>query len=214
MTIAKQDFDLFMDRARDKLPGASDASIKAELYDVFQEFFRDTTSWLEDITVHVFTDTTTYDIVPTEGQIIRLIQVFDSNRVPQPATMPTFGQLILQWSTNVEQDYTVTVAKNVVLPKLSKDIPVGPDWVLPVWGNIILDGVLGKMMGSLAKPYSNQTLAAYHLRRFRDGMAQVRTAVLRRNTYGVQAWGYPQNWRTSGQRGGVSTGNATGFFNG
>ena len=214
MTIAKQDFDLFMDRARDKLPGASNASVKAEVYDVLTEFFRDTSSWLEDLTVHVFTDTTAYDIVPTEGQIIRLIQVFDSNRIPQPATMANFGQIVLQWPTTVEQDYTVTVAKNVVLPKTSSDMPVGPEWVFPTWGNVILDGVLGKMMGSLARPYSNQTLAAYHLRRFRDGMAQARTATLRRNTYGVQAWAFPQGWRSRTQRGGVSTGNATGFFNG
>jgi hypothetical protein len=212
MSIYKQDFERFMNQARVKLTGASDAGIKAELFDVLHEFFNDSDSWLETLSVPIVTGTTTYALVPAlGGLIIRLQAVYDPNNIPQPAFMPEFGTLSLVYPVNTSQPYTVIVSKQVLLPTSRDDVPDAPPWVMQVYERTILDGVLGKMMGQQNKSYSNDTLSTYHLKRFRDGIQMARVATQRQNTKGAQAWRFPQQYRVSTQRGGISTANPTTF---
>lgn len=210
MAITEPDWERLLDSARVKLPGSSDAMLKSDVFDVMHEFFRVSSAWTENISVPIVADVTTYSMVPSEGQIIRLAGVVDSNGVPQPALMPTIGTLTLAHPVNTAQTLTATVVLNVVLPVDRKKKPEAPDWLLPVWGPGILDGLLGRMMGQLSKSYSNPVMSLYHLRRFTDAMSAARTAALRRNSFGSQAWAFPQFGRGS-QRGGVSTSNVGGF---
>lgn len=207
MAAAQQDIDQLMRQAQVKLVGASNAGIKGELYDVFTEFFNDSSCWLEDLTVSVIAGETEYALTPTEGQIIRLSGVVDVNLLPQPALMPTVGTLLLRDTPNTAQTFTATVIKNVVLPNTKDQFPIVPEWVLPLYHVGILDGLLGKMMGQPNSSYSNDTHSVYHLRRFRDAIARARVSALRRNTLGAQSWVFPRTFRTHGQRGGVSTSN-------
>ena len=212
MSIKIEDFERFMNQARVKLTGSSDAGIKAELFDVLHEFFSDSDSWHETLTVPIVVGTTTYSLIPAHGgKIIRLLGVFDPNNIPQPAFMPEFGTLSLVYPSNTSQNYTVVVSKQVQLPTTRDDVPDAPHWVLPVYERTILDGVLGKMMGQQNKSYSSDTLSTYHLKRFRDGIAMARTAASRQNTKGAQNWSYPRQYRSSSQRGGISTANPTTF---
>lgn len=207
MAAAKQDFDRLMRQANVKLIGASDAGIKGELYDVFQEFFNDSSVWLENINFTIIAGTVDYDVAPVEGQVIRLAGVVDTNGVPQPALMPTLGTIALRDMPSASGAvFTATVIKNVVLPTTRDQTPIVADFVLPKYHNTILDGVLGRMMSHMGKSYFSEQLSVYHLRRFRDGIARARVEVLRRNTMGAQAWAFPQTFRSRGQRGGVSTG--------
>lgn len=206
MPIAKQDFDHLMNQARVKLVGASDAGIKGELFDVLLEFFNDSSCWLEGIQFNVLTDTNTYVLTPDEGQIIRLVGVFDSYSQPQPALMPNIGTVILGYMPNAQQAplvFTAVVAKNIVLPTNKDMIPVGPDWFLPVWHVGVLDGLLGKMMTAPNKSYSNTERGEYHLKRFRGAIARARVSALRQNTFGSQAWRFPGTFRTNNQQSGV-----------
>lgn len=210
MAIADPDWDRILNSARAKLPNSSDALIQNELFDVMHEFFTISSSWLEDLSVNIIADVTTYDLVPSEGQIIRLAGVTDVNRIPQPALMPTIGTLQLAYPVNSAQTFTVTVVKTVALPVDREKKPEAPDWLLPVWGPSILDGLLGRMMGQLSKGYSNPALSIYHLKRFLNAVAAARSAALSRNTIGGAAWVYPRFGRGS-QRGGFSTSNVGGF---
>jgi hypothetical protein len=201
-----------MNQARVKLPGSSDAGIKGELFDVLTEFFDSSSSWLEQLTIPILAGTTNYSLVPAKGgQIIRLVGVFDPNQVAQPAFMADFSTLQLINPPNLPQNYTVTVVKNVVLPTSRDAIPDAPEWVLRVYERYILAGLLGAMMGQMAKSYSNPQQSLYNLKRFRDGMAMARVATIRQNTVGAQAWSFPRQYRSGGQRGGVSIGNPTEF---
>lgn len=194
MAIAKQDYELLFNRVSVALTGASAAGIKAELFDVLSEFFTDSNCWLENISVPIFQDVTTYDLTPTEGKIIRLVAMYDDGGQPIGALMPSIGQIILSNSPNQPVSglsYTATVAKTVTLPTTKEMIPIGPDWVLPVWHVQILDGVLGRMMIQNAKSYTDKTQGLYHLKRFRDGIARARVATIRQNTLGSQAWRFP-----------------------
>lgn len=203
MAIAKQDFDQVLNMARVRLVGASDAGLKAELYDVLSEFFNDSRCWMESIRINVVTDTTAYEVTPSEGQIIGLVGVFNSENIPQPATMPNLGTVILTNTPNVAEAplyYYVIVSKTVQLPTNKDQLPIGPDWVLPKYHAGILDGLLGHMMMHADRPYTDEKRSAYYLRRFRSAIAMARVSALRQNTVGAQAWRFPQSFATRTQR--------------
>jgi hypothetical protein len=211
MAINKPDWDRLMDSATAKLPGASRALLKNEIFDVFHEFFELSNSWLEDIAVPILSGTMNYELVPSDGTIIRLIGVRDVNNVPQQALMPNLGTLSIVYPVTNPQTFTATVAKNVVLPTAKGEIPVAPDWILPKYGPSILDGVLGRMMTQVSKSYTNPPQGGYHLKRFLNAIAQARSETLHRFTFGAQAWSFPRQFGFGSQRGGFSTSNTGGF---
>lgn len=218
MSAAAADLARLMNQARTKLPGASDSGLIGELYDVFQEFFNDSGCWLEVVPITTIPPAgtaaavTAYTVTPAQdGQIIRLAGIADVNGTPQAATMTNFGVIDLGYPPSTVQVFNVTVVKTVVLPTDKNAYPIVPNWVLPVYGLGILDGLLGKMMGHIAKSYSNETMSVYHLKRFRDHIARARIETYRRHSIGVASWGFPHAFRTRGQKSGVSIGNNIGF---
>ena len=224
MSIQKQDFDRFMGQVRVKLTGASDAGIKNELFEVLDEFCDDTTAWQEQIMLNVIPQTSAnknliYDLVPQQGgTIIRLLAAFDVNNVAVPSFFPTgatnnleVGQFSMVNPVNTAQVLTVIVAKTVLLPTQKDEIPDFDQTLFRRYLRVIVDGTLGRMMGQQSKSYSNASGSTYHLTKFNAGKAMARVQVARQNTMGAQAWTYPQQFRSHGQRGGVSTANPTQF---
>ena len=206
----QQDVTRLLNLARTELLGASDAGIKAQLYDVCREFFKDSNSWYEHIKLSVIANERHYRITPADGgMILRLAAVFDNNKIALAAILPHLdppsAELELVYPQNISFTARVVVTKQIVEPTTDDMLPDAPRWLLPVYHETILDGVLGKMMGQSIKSYSNDTLSTYHLRRFRDGIMQARVASERANLYGGQSWRYPNSYRTTSQRGGVST---------
>jgi hypothetical protein len=212
MPSFKHDYDRLVNKARVELPGVSDAGIKQALFDVFHEFFTETSVWKEDIEVPIVVGTTAYDLFPEEpGEIVRLFTVTNENNTEQPAILSDdFSQVIIAYPVNVDQTYTVTVVKTVGLPITRDAMPEVPEWVLARWSTAIFDGLLGNLMMQKSKPYSDGQLAMYHLRRFRNALTVARAAGLRRNTFGKNVWAYPQNFRVRGQKSG-SSGNDRSF---
>lgn len=211
MSASKHDINQLLNQARVTLTGASEDGLKAALFNVLNTFFSDSNSWLEQISIGILPNTTSYSITPDGGQIVRLAGVVDVNGTPQPALMPDFGVVQFAHPYNTAQTFTATVIKTVTLPSDRNGIPVIPDFTLSVYGVQILDGLLGTMMLQPNKSYSNVPTGQYHTRLFQSGVAGARVAALRRNSLGSQAWAYPQTFRVSGQRGGVSVGNDTRF---
>lgn len=209
MALDPREFEQLLTQAANKLPGASRAGVTAELYDVFKEFLADSNAWIEDIQFQATADVSTYLLAPTtDGQIIRLVGVWDEKLIPVPAFMPVpDGQINLLHapSSTPASKWMARVIKNVSLPTTRDGLPIAPDWLLRVYSVHILDGLLGKMMGQQNKSYSNQTMSVYHLKRFRAGIQIARTAAARANLVGGQEWAYPRGWSSSSQRGGVST---------
>jgi len=206
----ERDVERLLNLVRTELIGASDAGIKGQLYDVCREFFKDSNSWYEIISVPIISGRRHYRITPRDGgMILRLATIWDSNHITMPAIMPHLdppsAELELVYPQNVNMTARAIVTKQIVEPTTQDMLPDAPRWLLPVYHETILDGVLGKMMAQTTKSYSNDTQAVYHLRRFRDGCMQARVASERANLYGGQAWRFPSSWRTNSQRGGVST---------
>lgn len=210
MALDARELEQFITLAHIRLPGASNSGIKAELYDVLKEFFTDSNCWQEDIQFTPLATVTDYALAPREdGQIIRLIGTWDDKGIPVPAFMRDFGTVKLlhapQNSGTATTKWFSRVIKTVTLPTTKDDVPIAPGWTLQVHSVSILDGLLGKMMSQQQKSYANTTSAAYHLKRFRTGIQMARTAALRANNVGAQAWSYPRGWSANSQRGGVST---------
>jgi len=217
-----RNLETVMNMCRVELTGVSDALLKATMFEVMDEFFRDTNSWREEIVFNVappatapatpqqFQAATAYPITPSEGQIIRLDGVINGNRSQVAALMPEVGVIHLTHVPNFAQQYTAFVTKNVSLPLTKDDYPIGPDWLLQKWHLAIKHGMIGYCMNQKNKSYSDIKGALYNLQKFRQFVANVRSAVLRANTIGAAAWRFPQQFRSISQKGGVpvyATGN-------
>lgn len=200
--MANADMNRLMDNARVKLPGALDATIQLELFAVLNEFFQASNLWYEDIAFSV-TPTTqtylenpsayTYELIPLEdGTINRLMTVVDSAGFPQSGIMPTPGFVTLQHSPNKADTFIARVGKTVTDPTATDGSPIFPDWVMNKYGNDILDGVLGRMMAQIAKPYSSPALASVYVRKFKQSINKARAEAMHGNLYRGQSWRFPR----------------------
>ena len=201
--MANTDMNRLMDHARIRLPGALDAAIQMELFAVMNEFFQTSNIWYEDIafpvqpTVEYYLDNPeayTYDVIPSQGAITRLVGVVNSQGYPQKALMPTLGQVVLAYSPNAADTYTARVALTVTDPVTREGYPEFPDWILNKYGNDILEGLLGRMMSQIAKPYTSTAGAQFHLKNFKQAVAQAKVEASHQNVYRGQSWRFPQTF--------------------
>ena len=187
------------------LSGASDAQLRVKLFDVLEEFFDLSNCWQEVIRFTAVPNILEYKVYPTDGgRVLRLLTVLDANNVPQATVMGNIGSVQFLYPYSNPQAMTAVVVKTATDP-LNCFPPGIPDWLLPVHGRAILAGILGNMMIEPGTSYFNPTMGNFHLRRFRDLVMHARVATMRMNAIGTQAWAYPQQFRTTTQRGGVST---------
>ena len=217
-----------MNQCRVELTGVSDAQLKSTMFEVLDEFFRDTMSWQEEIVINVappaaqpttpqgWQQALSYPITPVDGQIIALDGVTNTNGSFVGATMPMTGTaatqgdgnstgavVLLQSPPNQAQQYTVYVSKTVALPLTRDGYPIAPSWVLSKWHLAVKVGILGNLMNQKNKSYSDSKGALYNLTKFRQFIQNVRSAALRANTKGATAWRFPQSFRSTSQKGGV-----------
>lgn len=189
------------------VPGASEVGIKQVLGDAMFEFFEFTSSWMESIPFQTVVNSQAYAIAPTAGgNIVGLKTVLDANNIPLAASMPSIGTVQLAYIAT-----TVKTLNAIVVKNLKRETPLDeqvPQFVVDLWWQVLKDGIQGKLMNQPGKTYSNDTLALYHLRRFNDGMSRARIATEMQNVQGANAWIYPQQFSTRGQRSSVSVGNA------
>lgn len=201
--MANADMNRLIDLAKIRLPGALDTALQMELFALMAEFFATTNIWYEDITFAVTpTDAThlenpdafTYSIIPDQGAIIRLMGVSNSQGMAQSATMPTPGDVILAYSPNAADTYTARVALTVTDPVTREGYPQFPDWIMNRYGTDILDGLLGRMMSQIAKPYSAPQMALAHLKKFKATTLQAKIEAMHQNVYRGQSWRFPQTF--------------------
>jgi hypothetical protein len=204
----KNEFDNYwrklMGQARVALTGASDAQLKVQLYDTLEEFFDGSCCWIEAIKFIVIPETLDYPIKPVDGRILRLEAVLNQHNIQEQAVMPDIGVVRFLYPYTQVQPMTAIVIKTVTDP-LACYPPNIPVWILPKYGLVLLHGILGNMMMHPAQAYSNPQMANFHLQKFNDGIAGAYVATSKMNTVGAQSWMFPQQFRSSSQRGGIST---------
>lgn len=201
--MANADLNRLIDNARIRLPGALDDTIRLELFAVLNEFFQGSNCWYEDIPFDVTATTLTYaedpsaftyDLLPSQqgSSIVRLLGVWDAQAVPQGAVMPTLGSVVIQQAPGSNQVYTARVVLTVSDPVTRGGYPVFPSWVLNKYSNGILDGLLGRMMAQIAKPYTSAQGSLLHTRMFNKMVGAAKVEAQRQNVYRGQNWRFPQ----------------------
>lgn len=184
-----------MDNLRIRLPGVVDDVLKLELFSVLNEFFQDSNSWNESIQFAVTPEVMEYPITPsTVSKIVRLLNVVNSDDRPVGAAMPDQDTVTLQYSPNQADTYVANVVLTVNDPLTRDGYPEYPTWALSLYFDEIMDGVLGRCMSQVAKPYSNERMAIYHMRRFRGGVARAKVEWQHQYVYRGQSWRFPQSF--------------------
>lgn len=195
------DLQRLMDNLRLNLPGALDSTIQNELFAALTDFFQTTNVWTEDIDFAVTAGVQEYTIVSSGvAAINRLMGAVNSDGRPIGALMKVPGDIYLVTAPNQAATYTVQVALTVTDPTTRDGYPDFPAWILNKYSSDIFEGVLGRMMGQPAKPYSNERLAIFHMRRFESSISKAKVEAQHRNVYRGQSWRFPQtfasrNWR-------------------
>jgi hypothetical protein len=188
--------DRIVTTASIRLVGALSTTILYELFSVVDELLKETGLWKDDLSFNTVVGKLNYNVAAPAGQILRLSYVTDAGGGSQWATMPTPGQIILGLAPATVQAYVATVVLSVVDPVTRDAYPLLPKWIATKYNGVILDGILGHMMSQSSKPYTNEQLAVYHLRRFRSGIAVARADALHNHTEGNQSWSFPQAFAT------------------
>jgi hypothetical protein len=184
-----------MDVLRVRIPGATDAALKLELRQVADDFCQETNVWREEIPVTAVPGQREYPLIP-EGQssVVRLLSVINGSGFPVRASMPVPGDLLLMSEPTATTDLVATVAMTIPDAETRDGYPVMPEWVWGRYSDTIIDGVQARMFSQIAKPYSNERMAIYHMRRYSGLVSKARAEGRHENTYSVQRWQYPQTF--------------------
>jgi hypothetical protein len=178
--------------ARVHLPGVLDAAMKLELYNVLDDFLQRTNFWQEEIDYVTVAGQQEYTLVPTEdGQAIALLNNVNEQGGGVAATMS--GLTVVRLATEPsESGQTLTATVSFTVNQTDgDDIPVYPDDLLEKYGQTILHGLVGNVMAQPAKPYSNQQLSVFNIRKYNGGVANAYAEVKHQNIHGGQRWRFP-----------------------
>ena len=193
------------DTAKVYLPGALDAAMQLEFFQLLDDFFSMTNCWTEDIQFPVTVTTLTYledplqytyTLTPSLGLIIRTATIFNRDGVPVPATMPVPGDLVLVNGPNTADTYTARVILTVSDPLTREGNTQLPEWVLNKYSGCLLEGLVGRMMMQPAKPYTAKQDGLFHMKNYLSGRSDAKIEAARQNVYGGQAWQFPQQFAT------------------
>lgn len=182
-----------MANARIKCTGAVDAALRLELFNVLDEFCKETDVWREAIQVTTVAGDVEYTLTPTEGRCLRLLELYTTNgQVGVGGSMPVPGELRLFREQEAGMLLDAIVSLIPVDPTDTDDFPIVADWLWERYTTEFIDGLLYKMMVQTGKPYSNPQLAMYHGRKWRNAISVARADTIKQNKADGQAWRFPR----------------------
>lgn len=229
-----------MTSLRVRLPGATDGLIRHELFNVIDEFFRETDWWRETLTIVLNNVSNDYPLVPPSGsEIVRVLSV-THNEIPLTPAASSSGGTTLRGRINADTitpdslsfdpsavvtdsggvfAYSLFLPDYITLSGLPTEVdtthplairtsltidPLALERVPSDWGldpffwrrlyQMMKDGALGNMMSMIAKPWSSERMAIYHLKRFNNWKSQLRVEADRGPVKDVPTWGFPTNF--------------------
>lgn len=183
-----------MANARMHLTGAVDDAIKVELFNAVDEFCRETDIWQEEIPFSTIAGAgIVYDIVPTNGTILRLVDLRRvDGSIPISGTMRVPGELVLPFSFDAGTQMLVTVSLAPLDPtQVGSDFPVLDQWIWERHFQTLVHGVIYKMASQPDKTYTDGALVKFHGNKFRNEIGIARADNVRANTTDGQAWRFP-----------------------
>lgn len=191
--MADQLVDRILDSARSRLPGAMDPQILFELADVLNEFFRMSTCWRETITLNFDAVELDYELFTDDmpARVITLLGVYDSSDVRVEATIVDGNTLRLRREVTAGA-YTVWTVLTVTNRINNEKYPRFPQWVSDTYGDVIADGIVGRMAAQPAKPFSSPKHALFYSQKFKQGVQSARIETNKQHLYAGQPWRFPR----------------------
>lgn len=189
--------DRLLKNLRMNLPGAIDPVIKLELFNCADEFFTNTNLWYEEVDF-VAVPTTREYLFESGGasRIHRLEYVTDTDKTRKiAATMDEPGVVVLGTAVGERTNLVCRLIYSVRDPEDDNGMPQIPAAIMQKYYNAFLEGTLSRMMSHPAKPYSNERMAVYHGRKFRDMMAIARGDARKMNVFDGQRWTFPRGFK-------------------
>jgi hypothetical protein len=188
------------------IPGLVDAVFKQMFYHVMNDFLDMTNVWLEEIPMVVSSTSRTYPLtVSHKGDVNRLMLIYDTASHPGKhwvaggATMNQPGVVVLNIDPPQSANWMAVVAKTLGDPDATTgypDMEPADHWIINKYGDGIEYGILGRLMGMPAKPYSNPKIAKDYWQTYVTERGKARTDQLKSNIYGGQRWMFPQSFAT------------------
>lgn len=185
--------DTLMSTLRSRLPSAMDGLIELELFNTIDELCRATNAYREMIATDLIEGQGIYTIEPGDREILLVYEtahptmtvfgsVFDAGQIAVPVA-PTEEDLEYPLLTSVSMTPRIGGAVDPAswLPQLYYER----------FHQALLDGVQGRMMSQIAKPYTNPQGALYHLRRFRNAIRILGSTASNDSEPGAQRWVFP-----------------------
>lgn len=186
--------DRIVDSARSRLPGAVDNNIYFEMQPVLDEFFRMSHCWRERILVPVLSGVLDYELesVDLPSRVTSLLAFVTTEGTSIGATMIIPGTMTLTRAINDPADYYAWVTLTIANRTTNALYPRFPQWVADRHSDTIADGIVGRLMGQPAKPYSSPQHALFYSRKFRARCQEIRGETSRQNLAGGQNWRFPR----------------------
>lgn len=182
------------------LPGVVPTGIQPVLRNVLREFFIETNGWQQTISFNTSPNVIGYTLTfTTSADPVRLLSVADANSRPINATMPEGWLIVIPYAPAAVETWTATIVTTINGDTDGDGYPIFPEWVLGRHYDVVLNGVMARMLSQIAKPYSNVQMAGYYQKQYKAGLAGARHAVSMQNTQGGQRWRYPYFTKNSRQ---------------
>lgn len=186
--------DRLIDNALVHVPSSTKNALRLELWNVLDDFCRDTMAWGETVAVPLVADVASYLVAPAGTEVVQVSSVAHET-LNVDAAVFELGYLILDPVPTVDDALTPLTAACILTPSLTAGADLEnlvPLDLLTRWHNALLAGLISAMMAQPAKPYSNPQLAAYHRRRYLSDRAHARRWADTLGEVGLQMWRFPR----------------------
>ncbi len=201
MTTTTDELNRLMDNLRIRLPGAVDGALKLELFNTLDDFLKRTNIWKETFDFDTEDGERSYTLyITTPCLVVRLLSLKNSDGTPYAAGMYEPPIVVLASDPTPGVTLTATVALSVLDPVDRLGYPHLPDWIIQKYRELIMNGVMSKMMSQSSKPYSSERMAVYHARAFNSAIADARADDSRQNTFNSNQFTFPRAFMPSGRR--------------
>lgn len=216
MTVPANPWDRLYADVKIALPGVTDAVYAQELFRTFKDFCDQTNIWQETVPITGLPNVTSYPFtVAGKGAPNRLMIMYDPNLSNGPldrrwvqhgVAMPVPGTIVVNYAPSEQVAWEAIVAKTPIDPLNTDHQPdVEPEdwWIVDDCRDALYYGVLARLQIQPLKPYSNPQLSKYNMGNYITQRGMARTMVIKKHTYGAQAWSFPQGWATTARKGWV-----------
>jgi hypothetical protein len=213
MSVPATPWDRLYADVKVDLPAVVDAVYAQELFRCVKDFLDQTNIWQETVPITGLPNVTSYPFtLAGKGTPSRLIILFDPATSTNPndrrwvqgsVSMMTPGTIVIGFAPSTSVAWEAVVSKNVVAVNTDNqpDIDTADWWIIDKYRDALFYGTVARLQLQPTKPYSNPQLASVNMRQYMSQRGKARTDLLKQNTFGAQAWTFPQGFATVSRKG-------------